>query len=261
MKLLRKCIFGLLALLLLLVCLLWFFPARWAAVWFESQLHGVQLQQLHGTLWDGRADQVLAADGRPLGSVQWRLSRRSVFGRGAMEVDFDGPRLAFSGDMRRLPAEQMQLRNVRLRTDLTSFGNELALPWGQPQGNLSLTIDQAVLQGGWPLQLEAAARWTNATLRTDQGEVVFGALQARAQASNGVVKVHASDDGEGPLLVDGDLQLSPLGWRLDVTLRPRQTDPVLQRWLATWGDPAADGSLHLRRHGGLAAPISEPPAI
>lgn len=143
MKLLRKCIFGLLALLLLLVCLLWFFPARWAAVWFESQLHGVQLQQLHGTLWDGRADQVLAADGRPLGSVQWRLSRRSVFGRGAMEVDFDGPRLAFSGDMRRLPAEQMQLRNVRLRTDLTSFGNELALPWGQPQGNLSLKIGRA----------------------------------------------------------------------------------------------------------------------
>ena len=56
-----------------------------------------------------------------------------------------------------------------------------------------------------------------------------------------------------PLQVRGELQLSPLGWRLDSTLRARHGDPALQRWLARLGPVAPDGSVHIRQAGGLAA--------
>jgi general secretion pathway protein N len=34
---------------------------------------------------------------------------------------------------------------------------------------------------------------------------------------------------------------------------------MLRRWLATLAAPAADGSTHIRRHGGLAANASPAP--
>lgn len=148
MKLLRNCVIGLLALLLVLACVLWFFPARWAAAWIEPQLHGLELEHLHGSVWDGRADRVLGADGQALGRLQWRLSRRSLLGQGRLQASFEGPRLAFSGDLERLSAERVQVRDVQARADLGSVGSELQLPWGQPRGNLSLTVQHAVLQGG-----------------------------------------------------------------------------------------------------------------
>jgi general secretion pathway protein N len=95
-------------------------------------------------------------------------------------------------------------------------------------------------------------------MRTPQGDVALGELQATAQARGGVIDVQLRDSGSGPLQLAGELQLSPLGWRLDATLHARQTDPTLRRWLTTLAPPAADGSTHIRRHGGLAA--NAPPA-
>jgi hypothetical protein len=55
--------------------LLWWFPARWAMPWLRGALHGLDVRQVSGTLWDGRAGQLLTRDGRALGAVRWQLSR------------------------------------------------------------------------------------------------------------------------------------------------------------------------------------------
>ena len=67
-------------LLLAAVALLWWLPARWALPWLQPSLHGLRLQQVSGTLWDGSAGQVLAPSGYVLGRLRWRLSRRAVLG-------------------------------------------------------------------------------------------------------------------------------------------------------------------------------------
>ena len=252
MKYLRKGLLGLAALLLAGALLLWFLPARWMQPRIEARLHGLRLAQVQGLLWDGRAGQVLTADGRVLGSLRWRLSRRALLGEGRLQLDLAGPQLGFTGAMRQLPGGRVEWYAVTLHAELAALHPRLTSPLGQPGGTLQLTVAHALLQGGWPLQLQATAQWQHATLQTHAGALALGELQAQAQAHDGVIQAQLRDDGHGPLQVVAQALLSPLGWRLDATLRARQTDPALRRWLSTLGPADADGTVHIHRRGGLA---------
>ncbi len=238
--------------------LLWFLPARWALPWIEPKLHGLRLQQVQGLLWEGRATQVRAVDGRALGQLQWQLSRRALLGQAQLQLNLQGPRLDFSGQMQQLPDGRAEWRRVSLRAELAALAPHAKSPLGQPRGELQLTAERAVLQGGWPLQLQATAQWQHAVMRTREGDVALGNLQWQAQARNGVIDAQVLDDGHGPLQVDGQMVVSPLGWRLDAKLRARQTEPTLHRWLMGLGPPDAAGTVHIKRSGGLAASLPPP---
>jgi general secretion pathway protein N len=67
-----------------------------------------------------------------------------------------------------------------------------------------------------------------------------------------VIRLEMGDDGHGPLQAKGWASLSPLGWRYAAILQPRTNDPALRQWLAGFGKPAPDGTLHLHGSGGLA---------
>ncbi len=255
MKYLRSALVGLVLLAALAVSLLWFLPARWVLPWIEPSLHGLRLQQVHGSVWNGEAGQVTAVGGQRLGQLHWRVSRHALLGDLRVQLVFDGPQLAFSGAMRRLPDSRVEADDVRLRADLAALdGYSGPLP-GRPLGRLELTAPHVLLQGGWPLQGEAQGLWRRAALRTEQGDLALGDIQFEARAQAGVIQVHWHDLGAGRLQVQGQLQLSPLGWRLDTTLRARQTDPALQRWLAGLGPVSDDGSVHIQQSGGLAGTV------
>lgn len=248
---LQKWIAALGALVLLAALLVWFLPARWVLPRIAPQLRGLRLQQVQGLLWDGRAGQVQSADGRLLGQLSWRLSRTALFGRLQAQLDFKGPHLEFSATLKRLADAKVALSDATVQADLTEWRPAMASPLGQPRGRLLVTVKQALLQGGWPLQLQGQVQWRQAVMRTPEGDVLLGNLRADAQAQGGVIQARLLDDGRGPLQVDGQLQLSPLGWRLDAALHPRQTDPALRHWLAGLGRPDAQGTIHLQRSGGL----------
>jgi len=238
--------------LLSMVALAWFFPARWALAWITPQLHGLRMQQVHGSLWHGRADRVLLADGSVLGHVQWKVSRRALFASAPLQVDFAGPQLTFSGRLQAEPSGQVRWDQVQLRADVALWSPHGASVPGQPRGELWMTVDRAVLQGGWPLQLDLRAHWREAAVLTRRGKVALGAFDSRVTARAGVVDATVSDVAGGPLQVNGTLRLSPLGWSLDARLRARHADPALQHWLATLGATDVGGSVHVQRRGGLA---------
>ncbi|GAB3783003.1 type II secretion system protein N [Dyella agri] len=254
MKILRKILPAAAVLLLAAAALLWWLPASWALPLLQPPLHGLRLQQVGGTLWDGRAGQVLAPDGRALGRLQWQLSHRALFGQVGLQVDFDGPQFGFRGYMQKLPAGQVAWSALRARVELSALADpHLRLPLGQPQGELALHAEHALLQGGWPLEMQAGLQWRQAAMHTKNGDVALGDLHGQLVAQGGVIHAQWQDDGQGPLHTTGDLQLSPLGWRLVAGLQPRQDDPALRRWLAALGRPDADGAVHVERSGGLAA--------
>lgn len=253
MKILRKILPAVAVLLLAAAALLWWLPARWALPLLQPSLHGLRLQQVGGTLWDGRAGQVLAPDGRALGQLQWQLSRRALFGQVELQVDFDGPQFGFRGHMQKLPAGQVAWNGVQARVELSALTDpRLRLPLGQPRGELALHAEHALLQGGWPLEMRAGLQWRQAAMHMKNGDVALGNLHGTLAAQGGVIHAQWQDDGQGPLRTTGDLQLSPLGWRLATELQPRQDDPALRRWLAALGRADAEGTVHVERHGGLA---------
>lgn len=254
MKYLKKILAAIAVLLLAGALLLWWLPVRWALPLLQPSLHGMRLGQASGTLWNGRAEQVLAPDGRVLGRLQWQLSHRALFGRVELQVDFDGPQFGLRAHMRKLPADQVEWSGVQAHADLAALADpRMRLPLGQPRGELELDAQHAVLQGGWPLVLQADWQWRHAALHMKNGDARLGNLRGTLAAQGGVIHAQWRDDGQGPLRTTGDLQLSPLGWRLAAELQPRQDEPALRRWLATLGQPDADGIVHVERHGGLTA--------
>lgn len=259
LKALGKYLLGLGVVVLLLAALLWFLPVRWVMPWIAPRLYDVRLQQLSGSVWDGRAGQVMAEDGQLLGNLHWQLSHRALFGELRGLVEFHGPQGDFSGALQRLPDNQLEWRDVVARIDLSALPSREIPSLGIPRGQLQASVAHALLQGGWPLQLDGNMQWQQAAMHLTDGDVALGNLVADLKAQNGVVHVQWHDDASGPLQTTGQLQVSTLGWRLVASMRARQADPVLQRWLAQWGAPDTDGSVHVRRSGGLAGDISATP--
>nr|WP_199044599.1 type II secretion system protein N [Dyella sp. ASV24] len=256
MKVWRIAFMGLVALLLAVFLLLWFLPARWAMPWLENRLSGAQLQEVSGLLWDGKAGKVLSPKGENLGELQWRLSRVALLGDNRLHVELHGPRVDFAGNMTGKQTTEATWTDVQMRVDLDVFGAGPMVLGGLPRGTLRATAAHIQLRGGWPGSLNAQVQWQAAVLRTVAlGELPLGDLRADLQAVNGVIEGHVQDDGNGPLRVDGRLQLSPLARRFTAVTAPRGQHPGLQRWLAAFGTTDADGVTHINYSGGLAAAL------
>lgn len=251
MKRMRIVLAGVAVLAVVLAALLWWLPASWALPLLQSRLHGLQLQQLTGTVWQGRAGQVVTAEGVSVGVVDWTLSRRALLGDIDMDLAVQQPQLRFQGHLHQLSATQDQWRDVTLSVD-PALLNVQAWLHAVPEGRLDISVPQAQLQGGWPMQINGVAHWPKAAVRTPQGVATLGGMTLHINGDNGVLHASLGDDGDGPLHASGHLSFSPLGWNLQLQLRPRNNDPVLEQWLHSLGRPDADGTVRLGYRGGLA---------
>lgn len=252
MKSLRIVLAGVAGLLLVLALLTWFLPARWAVAALGPRLHGLRLEQVGGSLWNGRAGRVLDAAGGELGRVQWTLSRRALLGDVRLHLAAQRPGMAFSGDMHRRSAGAADWSDVQLQADAARLGDLPGLDVRGLHGRLNVHIVHARMQGVWPMELEAAAQWHDGAVDEGGTRLALGDFHLHAQGEGGVIRLEMGDDGHGPLQAQGWASLSPLGWRYAAILQPRTNDPALRQWLAGFGKPAPDGTLHLHGSGGLA---------
>ncbi len=242
--------------LLLVFALFWWLPARWVKPALDARLHGLRLDAVSGSLWRGQAGSVLGPDGKSLGALRWELSRAVLWGDLKLSFDLNGPGLAARGSMHGSDAQAQVWEQVHLSGDARFFARRFGLPDGYLEGQLQADIGHAELQGNWPLALDGTAQWKDGVLTTRAGKVRVGDLHAAASGAEGVVDIRLNDDGTGPLALDGHWQLSPLGWRVDMTAQARSGDPVMQQWLRTLGKPDTSGVIHIQRNGGVAGALA-----
>ncbi len=239
-------VFGLLLAVLLLAA---FFPASWAWRMAAPRLHGVQVRAVHGSVWNGRAEGVAYA-GMPVGTVRWTLSRLSLVGRPDLHLAVNGPLLRGRAQLSR-HGDMLLGEDVHATLDVArlpvSFGPDHLLP----RGEMVLDLPRLVIRDDWPSELRGHLDWRGAALADGARTIALGDLHAELRERAGALLQARLSDGGGPLSLSGTAQASTLGWRLDADLKPRGGDPALRRVLAQLGAPDADGSLHLRRYGGL----------
>lgn len=240
------------ALIVAMALLVWFLPARWAASRVQAQLHGVQLHDVGGSIWNGHADRVTSTDGTVLGSLRWQLSRRALLGHVQLAFQFSGPFAEAAGHLARDGVEA-QWHDVDLDLRLDALPPSRVSPLGVPRGVLRVHIARATMRAGWPMALHATARWQQAAVRLGRGDIALGELTLEADGDNGVIQGHLHDAGQGPLSAKGTLQLSPLGWRLEADLQPRNDDLALREWLARLGPVDDRGHVHIQRGAGIGA--------
>lgn len=239
-----------LAVLAALLALVAWFPAAWAWRMAQDRLPQLRIRAVHGSVWNGRAEQVEYA-GMPLGQVDWSLSRAALFGAVALELHMDGPLLRGSGRFRRTGADRVVGTAIDVDVHVDRIPASVGSPGLEPGGELAVRIPRVVLDGHWPRQLTGHADWRDATLADRAGPVVLGTLHADVRERAGTELEASFSDAGGPLAVSGTAEVTTLGWRLDARLAPRTGSPRLRGILAHLGTPDAQGAVRLQRHGGM----------
>jgi general secretion pathway protein N len=234
----------------------WFLPASVAVSFAARYTHGLVLDDLSGTLWNGRAGRVATVDGRELGVASWQLGRDAIFGRTHLDIHLDGRAGRFDGHLESTGRDRMTWSGVDFRLDAMALAGSTLPPELVPVGVVEGRIPHAELQGNWPVGLEADIAWRKAAVRTPEGYVILGNIALRASSQGGVVRANLSDDGEGSLAVNAVLAASPLGWRMEGKLVPRISDSALSHLIARFGPLGRDGSVNLQRKAGLAPSIT-----
>ncbi|HEV7777336.1 MAG TPA: type II secretion system protein N [Luteibacter sp.] len=252
MKLLKWVLAVLLVLLVAAAALFWFLPASWVVGAVESRMHGMRVEGVSGTLWNGHAERVVTADGELLGMLDWTLNRGAPLGRRHVTGRFQGPlgHVAWQFDHAR--SDSSDWRDIDFRWDARVFASHPALRAFDPRGTLEGRIPEASLQGNWPVTMHGEATWRDASLQMPEGRVPLGNLHVGVTSNDGVLHAKLDEDGSGPLDIRGTLDAMPLGWRLDIRMQPRTVDTALSHLLARFGPPSADGSTIIHRQAGLA---------
>ncbi len=241
-----------LAVLLALFALAWWFPARWAWWMVRGDYPAVHVETVGGSVWDGHA-RGLVVNGQRLGRLHWTLSRMAVFGRLRGQVDLGGAGVMVDGHVARAGDDVIVARDLHFSVPMQRL--KVLWPAGMPLGGtLEGQVADMRLVDGWPVRLQARVTWQSAQAGAPGRRVVLGDLESRWSASGGgAIRADLADAGRGgPLGLEGRFVATALGWRLQATLRPRRADPKLRRLLERFGQRQPDGSVRVERHGGLA---------
>lgn len=251
----------------------WRRPALWAAaLWFFgcllyaapaqlfaalAQRGGLQLDNVGGSFWNGRATDafIALADGRrfALGSLEWRLRPLSLL---LLHPDAHvstryGDQFA-DADVRVGPTGTVRLRNVRAGAPLSIFGGWLPLPL-PAQGTLALDLAELELSRAGLLGMQGQLSWRGASWQWNTRWLPLGDYRCELRMP-GPAQLRGALLGEGALGITGELliDLKDRNYSLHGQVRaadslPREFRDALALILGTVRD--AQGALALQRDG------------
>jgi general secretion pathway protein N len=234
----------------------WFMPAGVATSLLARRAHGIVLDDVSGTVWNGRAGKVTTIDGRELGALTWHLGRDAILGRTHLDLNLDGRAGRFQGHLERPDADHMIWTGIDFRLDAEALSGPSLPAELIPVGVIEGKVPRAELQGNWPVALDADVLWRAAAVKTPEGHITLGSIALKAGSQAGILRATLADDGQGSLVVQVALAASPLGWRLDGKLVPRNEDTALSHLIARFGPLGRDGAVNLQRKAGLAPSIT-----
>ncbi len=227
--------------------LAWRLPAGIAYDHARDRVAPVVLSGLHGTVWQGRADDASVL-GHALGTLDWTLHKRPLLhGRLVADVRLQGADLEASGSVERAPGE-LAVRGVHFRMPVSRFAPERH---GDPdawRGSLDGTIDEARLQGGMLTAAHGQVRWSRPGIPALPELALPDLLADFAAQPGGSLAGTVRDDGSGRIAVDGQFKLRIGLLDADIVLRARPGHPLAARALERIGEPQDDGSRRLVLH-------------
>ncbi|MGB8635031.1 MAG: type II secretion system protein N [Rhodanobacteraceae bacterium] len=247
------------ALLLLLVAIAavvaWTMPARLAWKLMAPRVPVLQLSDISGSMWDGRAAQASIA-GQPLGALAWQTELLPLLhGDVRVHAHIKGADIEGHGEVTRHMDGLIVVRDAQVQLPGSVLQGALGLPSLRVQGRLHLSAREARIRNAWFVSLDGTGRWDDVGV-SGAAEAHLGTINMRfSEPSPPTVHGEIRDDGHGPLTIHGALTALPTGYTLDARLRARDpNDLQTQEALRYLGQRQADGSVLLRAGGSLVLP-------
>lgn len=229
--------------------LAWFAPAELALRLFGDRLGPVRLQGASGSLWQGRAEQLIAFD-VALGPVAWTLERGpglSGVPRGTLELS--GTEVRASGAFAR---DGAGWRFDRIRADFPAalLAPALDIPALGLRGRVVVDAPEATLRDGLLASARGHAEWRDLGVTGAANATLPGVRIEFAPAPDGAIAAEVRDLG-GPLDVAGEVRIKDGAFVSETRLHLREPNPQLEEALKFIGQRTAEGGSYLRIEGQL----------
>ncbi|HEY5756968.1 MAG TPA: type II secretion system protein N [Steroidobacter sp.] len=227
------------------------FPASVVLSWFGSS--GVYAGGVSGSIWNGRA-QVLQVQGANIGSVEWKLHALPLLTAHA-NADVKVTRIdGFAQTQLSVgPTGTISLKALAASLPLSALpANTIPGGW---TGTLNGRFSQLTLEKGWPTQVDGTLEVLdlNGPARKPAKAGSYRVLFDPAASSADALKGAITDAGDGPLQVNGTIQLKPdRSYAVSALIAARPDAPRnLVQALEFLGPPDAQGRREFNTEGTL----------
>lgn len=229
--------------------LAWFAPAELALRWFGDRLGPVRLQGASGSLWQGRAEQLIAFD-VALGPVAWTLERGDAL-RGSPRgtLDLSGTEVRARGAFAR-QADGWRLDGLTAEFPAALLAPALDIPALGLRGRVVVDAPEATLRDGLLASARGHAEWRDLGLTGAANATLPGVRIDFAPAPDGAIVAEVDDLG-GPLDVDGEVRIKDGAFLSETRLHLREPNPQLEEALKFIGQRTPEGGSYLRIEGQL----------
>jgi general secretion pathway protein N len=229
--------------------LAWFAPAELALRWFGDRLGPVRLQGASGSLWQGRAEQLVAFD-VALGPVAWTLERMpGLSGAPRGTIDLSGSEVRARGAFAR-EADGWRFDGIRAEFPAALLAPALDIPALGLRGRVVVDAPEARLRDGLLASARGHAEWRELGVAGAANASLPGVRIDFSPAPDGAI-VAVVDDLGGPLDVAGTVRIKDGAFLSETRLHLREPDPQLEEALKFVGQRTPEGGSYLRIEGQL----------
>lgn len=249
MRWIRRLLVLQLLLLVLAGLLLWFAPAALAYRQLADRLGPLRLDDVGGSVWEGRARQLVAYD-VALGTLRWRLSPWSLLARRPSgELELAGEAIDARARFR-FEDGALDLSEVDARFPAALLGPALDIPALRLTGTVTLRARHARLVGGLLASADGEADWRDLGVAgAAQGRLPGIRMRFRPDEAGGTL-AEVTDLG-GPVAITGSTRLANGRFVSETTFELREPNVQLAQVLAHVGQRTPSGGSYLRIEGEL----------
>lgn len=239
-----------------LIVVLASFPAARAWAWWGTELPGLQVARVQGTLWQGSL-QGVSYNNFSARSISWQLSPLALLRlRASVDLDIRLEDGFVTAHALAAPSGIVELSELQGQLSLPMLAPVLELPPDMVEGQLNFGFEE-VLIDGMPRTARGRATLGQAGFRIGRRFTEVGNFAADIHTSEAQELVaEISDQGQGPLAVTGQASFNPDNrtYRSSLQLRPREADSELGRMLDGGLQQDQDGNYLLDFNGRLQLP-------
>lgn len=214
----------------------------------------VKLYGVHGSLWNGGAEKVLAQGQPPIDNLQWSINPAMLLlAQLNGEVTGSIKNQNIIGDFNVSALGTISASNVRARINAPVMQELIQMPLGELDGIFNINIEHLELkQQGIPM-VKANLKWENAKLTmVESVDLGFVDLSITSDENDNLSAKILNKKGQ--LLIDGNAVLDEkkaYNLNLRITPETNATDNIRQS-IAMFARRQTDGSYLLKRKGNLS---------
>jgi len=213
----------------------------------------VKLYGVHGSLWNGGAEKVLAQGQPPIDNLKWSINPvMLLLAQLNGEVNGSIKNQNITGNFNVSALGTITASDIRARINASVMQELIQMPLGELGGVFNINIEQLELkQQGIPL-VKANLKWKNAKL-TMVESVDLGFVDLSITSNDNDQLSATISNKKGQVLIDGNAGLdNKKAYNLNLRITPDETaSDNIRQSIAMFARRQTDGSYLVKRKGNL----------